>query len=94
MEHLAALYCRRSRCNLRICRQSWREAPRTCALRHNLRPVVAARSPWSRIEALQRNREFVAAYREARDRWLAGATSVFPVGTYWLRRFANVPLGT
>jgi len=77
-----------------ICRQSWRESPRTCEPRRNLRPVIAARSPWSRIEALQRNREFVAAYREARDRWLAGTASIFPVGTYWLRRFANVPLGT
>ncbi|HWU89826.1 MAG TPA: hypothetical protein VN253_21340 [Kofleriaceae bacterium] len=39
-----------------------------------------------------RNRQFVAAYREARDRWLGGALTAFPIGTYWLRRFAHVPL--
>jgi len=57
-----------------------------------LRPQIAARSPWSRVEALLRNRQFVAAYREARDRWLGGALTAFPIGTYWLRRFAHVPL--
>ena len=39
-----------------------------------------------------RNRDFVSSYREARARWLAGLAAVFPIGTYWLRRFANVPI--
>jgi hypothetical protein len=51
-----------------------------------------ARSQWARLEALLRNREFLAAYRAARDRWIAGAAIAFPIGTYWLRRFAHVPL--
>jgi hypothetical protein len=73
-------------------RQSWRDAPTTREPRRNLRPQVAARSRWARIEALRRNRAFVAAYRDARVRWVAGQLVTFPPGTYWLRRFANVPL--
>jgi REP-associated tyrosine transposase len=77
-----------------IRRQSWRDSPLTCEARRTLRPVVAARSQWSRVEALLRNREFLTAYREARGRWLAGEASTFPIGTYWLRRFAQIPLAT
>ena len=58
--------------------------------RRNLRPTVAARSVWARIEALQRNRDFVAAYRAARALWVSGQEAWFPAGTYWLRRFANI----
>jgi REP element-mobilizing transposase RayT len=77
-----------------ILRQSWRACPASTAPRRNLRPRLAARSQWSRIEALRRNREFLAAYREARAHWLAGAAAQFPVGTYWLQRFAHVPLAS
>lgn len=45
-----------------------------------------------RIEAHLRNRQFLTAYREARELWIAGAQSLFPIGTYWLRRFAQVPI--
>jgi hypothetical protein len=52
---------------------------------------VAARSRWSRIEALQRNREFRQEYASAREAFMNGARGVeFPAGTYWLRRFAKV----
>ena len=77
-----------------IQRQSWRDSPVSREPRRQLRPRVAARSQWSRIEALLRNREFLAAYREARDRWIAGEAIAFPIGTYWLRRFAHVPLAS
>jgi len=60
--------------------------------RRNLRPRVAARSKWARIEALQRNRAFLVDYAAARAGWHEGATVLFPMGTYWLRRFANVPI--
>jgi REP element-mobilizing transposase RayT len=73
--------------------QSWRDSPATSAPRHQLRPQVAAINKWSRVEALLRNRHFLAAYRAARERWAAGIPCPFPLGTYWLRRFANVPLG-
>jgi hypothetical protein len=60
--------------------------------RRQLRPRLAAHSQWARIEALLRNRQFLIAYREARVRWNAGELIAFPLGTYWLRRFAHVPL--
>jgi REP element-mobilizing transposase RayT len=75
-----------------VMRQSWRGDPGSHEPRRTLRPRIAARSIWSRVEALRRDREFLSAYREARKLWLAGDPSPFPIGTYWLRRFANVPI--
>jgi REP element-mobilizing transposase RayT len=74
----------------RILDQSWRACPSSREPRRNLRPRVAARSSWARVEALQRNAEFLEAYRDARARWLRDEPVKFPVGTYWLRRFAHV----
>jgi REP element-mobilizing transposase RayT len=75
-----------------IRRQRWHESPATIEPRRNLRPTIAAKSLWSRIEAILRNRAFVTSYRAARKLWSVGLTASFPVGTYWLRRFASVPL--
>jgi len=75
----------------RIKHQSWESNPTTAAPHRRLSPRVAAREKWTRIEILQRNREFLIEYRSARLEWLAGVTVVFPAGTYWLRRFAGVP---
>jgi ectoine hydroxylase-related dioxygenase (phytanoyl-CoA dioxygenase family) len=72
--------------------QSWRDQPSSVEPRRTLRPRVAARSMWVRIEALQRNRIFLADYATAREAWLHGTAVMFPLGTYWLRRFANVPI--
>jgi hypothetical protein len=72
--------------------QDWRQSPSTIEPRRGLRPRIAARSLWARIEALQRCRAFESAYRIARQLWLAGRPAFFPPGTYWLRRFANVPI--
>ena len=77
-----------------ILRQSWREGPATPAPRRNLRPQFATRDLWARLDALQRYREFLAAYREARTHWIAGHAIPFPIGTYWLRRFAAIPLAS
>jgi hypothetical protein len=44
------------------------------------------------IEALLRNRAFASEYACARDRWRNGIPAVFPPGTYWLQRFALVPV--
>jgi hypothetical protein len=60
--------------------------------RRNLRPRVTARSKWARIEALRRNRVFLVDYAVARAGWQDGEAVMFPIGTYWLRRFANVPI--
>lgn len=75
-----------------VLEQSWRAQPTSPEPRRNLRPRVAARSKWTRLEALFRNRAFLAAYATARAAWRDGMATTFPVGTYWLHRFANVPL--
>jgi putative transposase len=75
-----------------ILRQSWRDCPTSQVPRRNLRPRFAARNPSARLEALCRHREFLVAYRDARSCWIHGDPIPFPVGTYWLRRFAHIPL--
>lgn len=73
-----------------VLRQSWRESPTSREPRRGLRPTIAARNLWARLEAIQRKREFTAAYRAARLALLAGEPIPFPPGTYWLRRFIGV----
>jgi len=75
-----------------VLQQPWHAQPTSREPRRNLRPRVAAQSKWQRIEALLRNRAFLAAYALARDAWRGGSAAVFPAGTYWLRRFASVPV--
>jgi hypothetical protein len=74
--------------------QSWRAAPSSQEPRRNLRPRFAGPKAVLNL-AIGRFREFLAAYREARKRWLTGANTVtFPYGTYWLARFAPVAVTT
>lgn len=73
-----------------VMRQSWQRSPTSDKPRRGLRPTIAAKRLWARLEAIQRKREFVVAYREARRAWLAGTPIPFPHGTYWLRHFAGV----
>jgi putative transposase len=72
--------------------QSWREQPATTEPRRNLRPTVAAPNQWARMEARMRNRAFAADYARAREQLRMGNLIAFPPGTYWLRRFASVPI--
>jgi putative transposase len=72
--------------------QKWHGYPTSVAPRRNLRPTVASPNKWARVEALMRNRIFLVDYFSARERWLDGMAAHFPPGTYWLRRFASVPL--
>jgi len=72
--------------------QSWRDYPASVELRRNLRPQVATRNKWARIKALLRNRAFATEYAGAREQWRTGLPAVFPPGTYWLHRFASVPV--
>jgi hypothetical protein len=72
--------------------QSWRASPVTCEARRDLRPRVAARNKWGWIEALLRNRLFTTEYASAREQWRNGLPTVFPSGSYWLPRFASVPV--
>jgi putative transposase len=73
-----------------VLRQSWRESPTSREPRRGLRPTIAARSLWRRLEAIQRKQAFVAAHRAARAALRAGIKVPFPYGTYWMRRFVNV----
>ena len=77
--------------------QHWGDSPRSREPRRRLDPRVACKNTWRRIEALARNKVWLAAYRVARTAFLEGAKAAFPVGTYWLRRHAGVlcePAGT
>ena len=38
------------------------------------------------------NHHLCAAAHSARERWQHGMAAVFPPGTYWLQRFASVPV--
>jgi hypothetical protein len=73
-----------------VLRQTWRDSPTSREPRRKLRPTIAARSLWARLEAIQRKRDFIAAYRKARRALLEGAPIPFPYGTYWLPRFLGV----
>ena len=72
------------------------DRPRTREPRRNLSPRVACRNKWARIEALQRCKAFVVAYRDAWRRWCAGTRDAeFPHGTYLMaRRFEVVTAET
>jgi hypothetical protein len=75
-----------------VLRQPWWGKPSSFEPRRQMRPRVAARNVWARVEALVRNREFHRSYARARADWLSGEIVTFPIGTYWLHRFANVPI--
>jgi putative transposase len=71
--------------------QPWHEAPESYEPRRTMNPHVACRDKWRRIEALQRNRAFLDAYREARLAWMSGGKNVeFPAGVWYLRHFPGV----
>src|SRR5512133_2241546 len=54
--------------------------------RFELKPRIAARDKWRRIEGLLRLKSFVHAYRAASAEWRSGVRDVvFPSGTYLLR---------
>jgi hypothetical protein len=76
----------------RVLAQSWKDSPTSVEPRRNLRPRFACGNEHDRIITLLAYRAFLDAYQAARKRWLAQQPSVFPVGTYWLRRFAGVPV--
>ena len=73
-----------------ILRQSWRDSPTSREPRRGLRPTIAARNLWARLEAIQRKREFVSAYRNARRALIDRKPIPFPFGTYRLRHLVGV----
>ncbi len=75
-----------------VLKQSWRDSPSTVEPRRNLRPRIACGNKAVRIATLRQHRAFVDAYRVARQHLLLRQPTIFPPGTYWLRRFAGVPV--
>lgn len=73
-----------------VCKQSPYDRPSTTARKRGMSPRVACISKWHRIEALQHDKAFHAAYVEARGQWISGARPVFPAGTWALRRVVKV----
>jgi REP element-mobilizing transposase RayT len=70
----------------RVLAQSPFARPRPGEPRRQLKPRVACRNKWKRIEALQRLGAFVRSYRTALAAWRAGdRTVLFPPGTWLLR---------
>tara|TARA_R110002096_G_scaffold171490_6_gene344587 strand:+ start:52906 stop:53733 length:828 start_codon:yes stop_codon:yes gene_type:complete len=62
-------------------------SPKTPASKGDINPRVACRDKWRRIEVLSRLASFVTDYREKREAFIAGDTSVvFPAGTYQMTR--------
>jgi REP element-mobilizing transposase RayT len=69
-----------------VLKQKHTDRPVTDADRRGLRPRVAARDKWRRMEALGRIASFLADYREALHRLRRGDRDViFPYGTYLVR---------
>ena len=70
----------------KILAQSPYARPKPGEPRFQLKPRVASRDKWKRIEALARLKTFLREYRQAFIERRAGiATVVFPAGTYLLR---------
>ena len=79
----------------RILAQDPFESPKSRARHFRMSPRVAGKSKWARIEALLRNKGFLASYRAAFHGHLAGVAGVlFPFGTYWMRKFGKVTCET
>jgi REP-associated tyrosine transposase len=75
-----------------VLRQKPTASPAELEPRRTLKPSVAARDKWKRIEALARLVEFLDAYRTAWDARRAGnSRALFPAGTYLLRVLHGAP---
>jgi len=74
-----------------VLRQSPFGIPKRREPRRGLRPRVACRNKWKRIEVLARNAEFLRRYRKAYRAFRSGRQGVtFPAGTYQLSVFGPV----
>lgn len=70
-----------------VLRQRWDGRPATHEPRRRLSPRVACQSKWHRIEALQRNRQWLNDYALALADWREGRRVKFPPGTWLMSRF-------
>ena len=70
----------------RVLAQSPFARPRGGEPRFDLKPRIAARDKWRRIEGLQRLKTFLRDYRDAWEKRRSGTANVlFPAGTYLLQ---------
>jgi REP element-mobilizing transposase RayT len=76
----------------RVLAQPVEARPKSVEPMGGLKPTVAARDKWRRIEVLARLAEFVSDYRLAWNAWRKGVAGVvFPAGTYLVRVMHGVP---
>jgi hypothetical protein len=70
----------------RILAQNLEDSPRSREKHFETRPRVSTRSVWHRVALIRRNQEWLAEYREALARYVAGVRDVlFPYGTYLMK---------
>jgi REP element-mobilizing transposase RayT len=70
----------------RVLRQRPHERALSKEPRRGLRPRLASRDPWKRLEAIGRLKKFLREYRRAWLEFARGAReAIFPAGTYWMR---------
>ena len=64
-------------------KQNWWDCPESFDPRRQMKPTVAGRNKWARIEALRRSKEWLTAYYDALRRFVGGEREVeFPRGTW------------
>ena len=69
-----------------VLRQAHIDKPKSFNPKRNLNPKFSAIDKWLRISAIARYKQFVADYRDAREKFKTGHREVFfPFGTYALR---------
>jgi putative transposase len=74
-----------------VLRQPRHSHPTTREKRFGLRPTVAGKSIWTRIERLRQRTGWLTEYNQARDAFRDGQRDVlFPYGTFKLRRYYRV----
>ena len=82
-EEIAARELGRAMGMAKVRRQDWRSSPATKEPRRELKPTIAARNKWARIEALGRAKAWLAVYQEALAGFVRGVRDVvFPAGTW------------
>ena len=72
-----------------ITKQNPFDRPVSAEPRRGLKPRLACKNTWRRVEALRRNTAFLAAYRAARELIVRGHNVPLPRGSYWLPRFGG-----
>jgi putative transposase len=78
----------------RILAQDWNKRPTDAEPRREMSPALACRDKWRRIERLRSNKVFQALYRAAFEGFRAGASAVFPPGTWGMRFRAAILIST